>query len=91
LLSQLFIIVENISAKIKSYFHLLIKSMAFCVPHYSSAASPQCCPELALLYSFCGNFHLPEFMYWIDKNGYLHFTTELAGDIVVSEGTLERK
>jgi len=29
--------------------------------------------------------------YWIDKNGYLHFTTEYAGDIVVSEGPLERK
>ena len=29
--------------------------------------------------------------YWIDKNGYLHFTTELAGDIIVSEGLIERK
>gem|GEM_PF-2662453 len=29
--------------------------------------------------------------YWLDKNGYLRFTTELAGDIVVSEGPLERK
>jgi len=29
--------------------------------------------------------------YWIDKNGYLHFTTELAGDIIISEGVLERK
>jgi len=29
--------------------------------------------------------------YWIDKNGYLRFTTELAGDIVISEGALKRK
>ena len=29
--------------------------------------------------------------YWIDRNGYLHFTTELAADIVVSEGALEKK
>ena len=29
--------------------------------------------------------------YWIDKNGYLRFTTELAGDIVITEGALERK
>ena len=29
--------------------------------------------------------------YWIDKNGYLHFTTELAGDIIVSEGELKKK
>jgi len=29
--------------------------------------------------------------YWIDKNGYLRFTTELAGNIVVSGGPLERK
>lgn len=29
--------------------------------------------------------------YWIDSNGYLHFTTELAGDIVVSEGGLEKR
>jgi len=29
--------------------------------------------------------------YWIDKNGYLHFTSELAGDIIISEGPLERK
>jgi len=29
--------------------------------------------------------------YWIDENGYLHITTELAGDIVISEGPLERK
>jgi len=29
--------------------------------------------------------------YWIDKNGYLRFTTELAGDIIISEGLLERK
>lgn len=29
--------------------------------------------------------------YWIDKSGYLHFTTELAGDIVISEGPLARK
>ena len=29
--------------------------------------------------------------YWIDTNGYLRFTTEYAGDIIVSEGALERK
>ena len=29
--------------------------------------------------------------YWIDKNGYLRFTTEMAGDIIISEGPLERK
>lgn len=29
--------------------------------------------------------------YWIDKNGYLHFTTECGGDIIISEGKLERK
>lgn len=26
--------------------------------------------------------------YWIDKNGYLHFTTPYAGDIIISEGPL---
>ena len=29
--------------------------------------------------------------YWIDGNGYLHFTTEFAGDIIISEGALEQK
>ncbi|MDL2233091.1 hypothetical protein LJC63_05865 [Ruminococcaceae bacterium OttesenSCG-928-L11] len=29
--------------------------------------------------------------YWIDKNGYLHFYTELAGDIIISDGELEKK
>ena len=29
--------------------------------------------------------------YWIDKNGYLHFTTGLAGDIIVSEGPLKKR
>jgi len=29
--------------------------------------------------------------YWIDKNGYLRFTTEYAGDIIISKGPLERK
>jgi len=29
--------------------------------------------------------------YWIDKNGYLHFTTENGGEIIISEGSLERK
>ncbi|MDL2233686.1 carbohydrate-binding domain-containing protein [Ruminococcaceae bacterium OttesenSCG-928-L11] len=29
--------------------------------------------------------------YWIDQNGYLHFTTEVAGDIIISDGPLERK
>ena len=28
---------------------------------------------------------------WIDKNGYLHFTTEMAGDIIISKGPLDRK
>jgi hypothetical protein len=28
--------------------------------------------------------------YWIDSNGYLHFKTEYAGDIIISEGPLER-
>ena len=28
---------------------------------------------------------------WVDKNGYLHFTTQLAGDIVISEDVLEKK
>lgn len=26
--------------------------------------------------------------YWVDTNGYLHFTTQYAGDIVISEGPL---
>ena len=29
--------------------------------------------------------------YWVDANGYLRFTTELAGDIIVSEGALVKK
>ena len=29
--------------------------------------------------------------YWVDANGYLRFTTEYADDIIISEGTLERK
>lgn len=29
--------------------------------------------------------------YWVDKNGYLHFTTALAGDIIISEGPLTLK
>ena len=29
--------------------------------------------------------------YWIDKNGYLHFTTEMAGAIIISKGPLDRK
>lgn len=28
---------------------------------------------------------------WIDSNGYLHFTTELAGDIVISDGAFVKK
>lgn len=28
--------------------------------------------------------------YWIDKNGYLRFTTECGGDIIISEGELQR-
>ena len=30
--------------------------------------------------------------YWIDANGYMHFATEYAGDIIISsKGALERK
>jgi hypothetical protein len=29
--------------------------------------------------------------YWIDANGYLHFTTEYAGEIIIAEGELEKK
>lgn len=29
--------------------------------------------------------------YWTDSTGYLHFTTETAGDIVVSDGPLKKK
>ncbi|MDL2233687.1 MBG domain-containing protein [Ruminococcaceae bacterium OttesenSCG-928-L11] len=29
--------------------------------------------------------------YWIDQNGYLHFTTEVAGDIIISDGALTPK
>ncbi len=29
--------------------------------------------------------------YWIDANGFLHFITEYAGEIIISEGELERK
>lgn len=29
--------------------------------------------------------------YWVDTNGYLHFETTLAGDIVISDGPLARK
>jgi uncharacterized repeat protein (TIGR02543 family) len=29
-------------------------------------------------------------VYWIDQNGYLHFTTLYAGDIIISEGALAR-
>ena len=29
--------------------------------------------------------------YWVDTNGYLHFTTALAGDIIISEGPLTLK
>jgi uncharacterized repeat protein (TIGR02543 family) len=28
--------------------------------------------------------------YWVDTNGYLHFTSVLAGDIIISEGPLAR-
>lgn len=30
-------------------------------------------------------------LYWIDRNEYLHFTTELAGDIIISDGVLQKK
>ena len=29
--------------------------------------------------------------YWVDKNGYVHFTTTLAGDIIISDGNLVKK
>lgn len=29
--------------------------------------------------------------YWIDSNGYLHFAAKYVGDIIISEGSLERK
>lgn len=29
--------------------------------------------------------------YWIDQNGYLHFTTPYAGDIIISENSLEKR
>jgi mRNA-degrading endonuclease HigB of HigAB toxin-antitoxin module len=29
--------------------------------------------------------------YWIDAKGYVHFTTEFAGDIIISEGPLTEK
>ena len=29
--------------------------------------------------------------YWIHKNGYLRFIIEMAGDIIITEGPLERK
>ncbi len=34
---------------------------------------------------------IPAPRYWIDANGYLHFYTQLAGDIIISEGDLERR
>ena len=34
---------------------------------------------------------IPTPKYWIDNNGYLRFTTEFAGDIVVSDGVLVKK
>ena len=29
--------------------------------------------------------------YWVDPNGYVHFTTTLAGNIVISDGALKSK
>ena len=29
--------------------------------------------------------------YWIDSNGFLHFTTEYAGEIIISEGELDKR
>jgi hypothetical protein len=29
--------------------------------------------------------------YWVDANGYVHFTTELANDIIISDGPLAKK
>lgn len=29
--------------------------------------------------------------YWVDKNAFLHFTTDIAGDIIISEGELVKK
>ena len=34
---------------------------------------------------------IPAPKYWIDSNGYLHFFTEFAGDIIVSEEPLEKR
>ncbi len=44
-------------------------------------------------YDKAKNEYLPIYQpnYWIDKNGYLHFTTKLAGDIIISEGPLQRR
>jgi len=35
--------------------------------------------------------HIKQPNYWMDANGYLHFTTELAGDIVISDSALIKK
>ena len=29
--------------------------------------------------------------YWVDQNGYVHFTTTLAGDVVISDKPLAKK
>jgi hypothetical protein len=29
--------------------------------------------------------------YWVDTNGYVHFNTELANDIIISDGELTKK
>ena len=34
---------------------------------------------------------IPDPNYWVDNNGYLRFTTELAGSIIVSDGPLVRQ
>jgi hypothetical protein len=34
---------------------------------------------------------LPRPNYWVDRNGYVHFTTEIADDIIISEGELDKK
>ncbi|MCL2056681.1 MAG: hypothetical protein FWH02_05620 [Oscillospiraceae bacterium] len=34
---------------------------------------------------------IPEPKYYVDKNGYVHFTTSLSGNIVISDGPLTKK
>ncbi|GHU79786.1 hypothetical protein FACS1894191_3390 [Clostridia bacterium] len=34
---------------------------------------------------------IPNSKYWVDKNGFVHFITELAGDIIITDGPLVKK